>query len=215
MITFRKLTFLLTIPLLCASSHSLDAKLTWKDMPNAFRCVLDKNTRVLVVKLNDTTAIAYDTGKCQMIKIWQNKDGRLIDLTGPVFNGQHGKQPLSIGETLVTEKAALFSYRSAVRDSSLPRLQYRGHKLNEEKTTLIYAYLDDQGHELAVIEETPMIKNNIVSRSFKITLSDHDEWGAIQFNQPAEQKWMLNGKILSTFNIKKSTTISLSISLTK
>jgi len=211
MIAFRKLPLLLSMPLLLSSPHSLLAEPSWGKMPNVFRCVLDKKTRVLAVKLNDTTAIAYDTGKCHMIKIWQDKEGKLINLTGPVFNGQHGKQPLSIGETLVSEKATIFRYSSDARDSSIPRLQYRGHKIANGTPTLIYAYLDDQGNELAVIEETPSIKDNTVSRTFKVTVSDTEIGAKVIFYQADDQQWKINGKRLTKFDAKSGTKLTLSI----
>ena len=189
--------------------------LTTPGFPTTFRCVLDKHTRVLVIKLNDTTAIAYDTGKLHMLKVWEDKAGKLVSLTGPVYNGRHGRQPVSIGNTLVTERAPLFSYHSNTPSSASPQLHYGGHKITEGKATLVYTYRDAEGNQLATIEETPSIKKNIVSRSFRITLNKDHQQDHIVFNQPGGKKWLLNGKPLTTVHAKSAETVTLSQSLSK
>lgn len=184
-------------------------------MPSTFRCVLDKQTRVLVVRLNKTTAIAYDTGRCKMIKLWKDEKGQLINLTGPVYNGRHGEQPLSIGKTVISESQPLFS---STNKSEKIKLQYKGYKLknlknsDQQLTTLIYEVSDSSGKLLATIHESPTLKNSKISRSFDLKLEPN---ASINLGNSESLNWTVakTGKKLAPTKVSKSMKFTLTHSL--
>ena len=60
--------------------------------PFVFRSVLDSMPRMVTIALHDNLWVAYHTGSCSMYKAW--RDG--VDLTGAVYDTQHGPQPMTI-----------------------------------------------------------------------------------------------------------------------
>lgn len=66
--------------------------------PFVFRCVLDRNPRMLVVALHDELWAAYDTETCGLVQAW--KGG--VHFDGPVYTTVHGPQPTVQGTTYTT-----------------------------------------------------------------------------------------------------------------
>lgn len=65
-----------------------------------FRSVLDNHARILTAALHPDLWVAYDAANGNIFKIW--KDG--VKLQGPVYTNKHGVQPVSLGETYVSEQ---------------------------------------------------------------------------------------------------------------
>jgi hypothetical protein len=80
--------------------------------PDVLRCTLDGNPRMLVVSFGDQLWASYDTGRCQLVKVWRGD----VHFTGTVYDTKHGPQPTSKGELLWENKSpATSSTQSAAR----------------------------------------------------------------------------------------------------
>ncbi len=64
--------------------------------PRVFRCVLDGNPRMLVIDFRNGVMAAFDTQKCELVKVWRGD----VEFTGTVYDTKHGPQPKSRGETI-------------------------------------------------------------------------------------------------------------------
>jgi hypothetical protein len=86
----RKSCVLLTLAALAVMSGFADRP---RD-PWVFRCVLDKNPRMVVIALHEHLWVAYDTTTCSLYKAW---DGD-VKFQGAVYDDIHGPQPETRGE---------------------------------------------------------------------------------------------------------------------
>jgi cytochrome c len=64
--------------------------------PRVFRCVLDGNPRMLVIDFRNGVMAAFDTQKCELVKVWRGD----VEFTGTVYDTKHGPQPRSRGEEI-------------------------------------------------------------------------------------------------------------------
>ncbi|MCZ6834307.1 MAG: hypothetical protein O7G85_00900 [Planctomycetota bacterium] len=88
----RLIVFLLGIAVLAMGGLQERPRDPW-----VFRCVLDKQPRMVVVALHEHLWVAYDATTCTLYKAW---DGD-VKFQGAVYDDIHGPQPESRGTTLL------------------------------------------------------------------------------------------------------------------
>lgn len=86
--------------------------------PHVFRCVLDGNPRMLVIDFRNGVMAAFDTQKCELVKVWRGD----VEFTGTVYDTKHGPQPRSRGE--------------AIAKPQLPAGRYLGYTVDEAGVTI-------------------------------------------------------------------------------
>ena len=86
-------------------------KIKEASFPRAFRCVLDSFPRMLVIQVSPQVFVAYDTENCLYRLSWIAKNPeKAVKLTGAVYDGKHGPQPLRKGIPLfINEEQEFFS----------------------------------------------------------------------------------------------------------
>ena len=118
--------------------------------PWVFRSVLDRRPRMITFALSKTLWAAYDTQTASLYKVW--RDG--VEFDGAVYTTRHGPQPSSEGAGyIVNDIASAWIVRHENREQA-PKVQYLGHRFEEEHAAIRYALLFGEG-ERVEIEEWP------------------------------------------------------------
>ena len=139
-----------------------------KVAPPVFRSVLDDESRMLTIQLDEKLWLAYSTQFGVLRRVW--RDG--VDLVGPVYNYSHGSQPLSKGPAYCVDPGVEPWRIVSSNGEFVPTFEYKGHRFVEGKTILMYQFIDANG-EVFSIEETPHLvvgeQGNIgLKRSFEV-----------------------------------------------
>lgn len=148
--------------------------------PKVFRSVLNERPRMLTILLDDKHAIAYDTWHGLLGLGWQVTNGPLVNFTGPVYDGAHGKQPLTLGDILFENKEAEFT-------SSLGTTHFLGYSTRDDKVILKYGIKNSRHQVIAVIEELPQFRRGVLKRSFRVSPSSAGQ--NIRFTPVPSVKW--------------------------
>lgn len=173
-----------------------------RSFPDVIRCVIDDRPRMLVIKLDDRHAIAYDTWHCLLGKAWQNKEGPLVNFDGAVYNGIHKPQPNSIGDSIFNNFKAEFS-------SPLGKLQYLGHYFKDGEVELRYGIKDKDFKVVATIVDKPTFKDGKLTRT--ITASPASAAGKITFVPVPSMKWSSDNKEVKKATLAKPISITTSL----
>lgn len=132
------------------------------DEPWLFRTVLDDRPRVAVAALGDALWAAWDTQSCRLYQVWQ--PGALgVKLTGAVFDGKHGPQPMTDGTMLLREPAGA----AWLSDGKSASVRYRGHRLGAPgEVTFLYEIMLPGA--VVSVEESPRLDGTKLTRTFHI-----------------------------------------------
>ena len=123
--------------------------------PWVFRSVLDGNTRMVTIALDDELWLAYDAESGALRKAW--KGG--VNFEGAVYDAIHGPQPASVGFTYFESDAGLSPFRVVSAGSGLSATvesTYLGYRFEGGEVVLRWRLAAD-GHEL-ILEERPTIQ---------------------------------------------------------
>jgi hypothetical protein len=123
--------------------------------PWAFRIVLDARPRVLVAAFDDSLWAAWDTQRCRLFQVW--KPGALgVNLTGAVFNGEHGPQPVSDGQRFHQEPAEPAWFVEHQGKIIPAVVRYRSHRTGAPgEIHFVYHVILADAKTVISIEETP------------------------------------------------------------
>lgn len=104
--------------------------------PWVFRCVLDKNPRMVVIALHEDLWVAYDAQTCSLYKVWS--DG--VNFDGAVYTTVHGPQPTSDGDALFYGPEGE-PWQAHQRDGNTrsAATQWRGYRLENNTVWLRYS----------------------------------------------------------------------------
>ena len=175
---------------------------TQPPFPRVYRSVLDKEPRQLSYRITDNVAISYDTWHCRFSCAWVDPEGKLIDLSSAVHNGNHGPQPTRLGKIA-------FSNNSAEYTSKLGKIQYLGHRYLNQTLTLMFGIKDKDGNVIASIFETPSYKNGTLTR--KTTVVPATAGKDITFTPASKATWSLGTKPFTTAPLSAPITITTSL----
>lgn len=116
-----------------------------------FRTVLDGHPRVLVIRLGEGHALAFEVEQGTLWKSWTAEAGKMpVKLQGAVYNGAHGLQPVAEGKIrFIDEKPQL------VCSDSSARLDYLGHSPTSDGSAIVRWAFRKAGRNLAVIAVKP------------------------------------------------------------
>ena len=122
--------------------------------PWVFRCVLDKQPRMVVIALHEHLWVAYDATTCSLYKAW---DGDVM-FQGAVYNDVHGPQPESRGDAYVTgPHHGLLSIKQSDRDL---KLTWRGYRYEDEGVALLYDVTLEDGSTVRITER-PRVQRTV------------------------------------------------------
>lgn len=130
-----------------------------------FRCVLDERPRMIVLRLGEDYAVAFDTEFGLLWKAWKAQPGQLpVKLEGAVYNGAHGPQPTSQGNIFFTDADP-----QLVCSDKSAHLQYLGHMTQSDETTTVrWAFRDKENRNLAIIAAKPTFNSGKIIVHYKI-----------------------------------------------
>ncbi len=124
--------------------------------PFVFRSVLDSIPRIVTLALHDNLWVAYHADDCSMYKAW--RDG--VDLTGAVYDTQHGPQPMSKGRAWMQNATRQPWWIEQDGKRSAPaKVQYRGHRIVEHHGMLVYELTLADGKVIEVTEQPEFMEN--------------------------------------------------------
>jgi hypothetical protein len=109
--------------------------------PWVFRCVLDKNPRMVVIALHDDLYAAYDASTCSLYKVWRGG----VKFDGAVYTTVHGPQPTSEGSVLF-EATSSSSWQSVSKlngERQPMQLPWRGYRLVDDRVWLQYGNIEE------------------------------------------------------------------------
>lgn len=137
--------------------------------PWVFRCVLDKNARMVVIALHENLWVAYDAKTCSLYKAWRGD----VKFDGAVYTTVHGPQPTSVGDTYFDgPQDNVWFIR---RDEELIQPQqvlWRGYSIRDNTVSLRYELIlaDGSSIEIEEVPEVSLADDQLVfSRSFTLT----------------------------------------------
>jgi hypothetical protein len=128
-----------------------------------FRTVLDGTPRVLVIRMGERHALAFDVEKGTLRKAWTAEPGKMpVKLQGAVYNGAHGPQPVADGKThFIDEKPQL------VCSDAAARLEYLGHSPLSDGSAIVRWAFHKSGRDLAVIAVKPSFTGGRIVLHYK------------------------------------------------
>ncbi len=101
----------------------------------AFRSVLDANPRMLTLALSDKLWVAYHVGTGGLYKAWKGS----VYFDGAVYTGDHGPQPITIGNSYIENKYKQPWYALAkAGDTIATTYHYKGHRFVNGRAELMY-----------------------------------------------------------------------------
>ena len=130
-----------------------------------FRTVLDERPRVIVIRLGEERAVAFDCENGLLWKYWQAEPGQLpVKLQGAVYNGAHGPQPVSQGKIhFIDDQPQL------IPSAPDARLRYLGHLSHSDGTTTVrWSFRDAENKQLATVSVKPTFKDGIAALDYKL-----------------------------------------------
>jgi len=118
--------------------------------PWIFRSVLDQSPRMVTLALHDKLWAAYRTTTGGLYKAWRGE----VLFDGPVYTNNHGPQPMTIGDAYVENNEQPVWKLTDAGGSEIPStFQYKGHKVVDDKATLMYELTDEATKSVIRIEE--------------------------------------------------------------
>lgn len=139
--------------------------------PWAFRTVLDARPRVLVAAFDDSLWAAWDTQRCRLFQVWK-PGAQGVNLTGAVFNGEHGPQPVSDGQRFHQEPAEPAWFIKDQGKAVPAVVRYRSHRTGAPgELSFSYQVTLANGKTVVSIVETPSFNagsDPSLSRKFSI-----------------------------------------------
>ncbi len=118
--------------------------------PWVFRCVLDKQPRIVTIALSNEMWIAYDATTCGMYKAWKGN----VHFDGAVYTTVHGPQPTSVGESYtVGPTGDVWSARIGEKEVPL-RVKWLGYQIHGGRVHLNYQLFLEDGRHIRM-QETP------------------------------------------------------------
>lgn len=140
--------------------------------PWVFRCVLDKEARMVVVALHEQLWAAYDATDCTLAKVW---DGD-VKFDGAVYTTVHGPQPTSEGIMLqvgVKDHAWSVSLGGKEVHAAAVWKGYRFDEGDDGRVTLMYGLKLDDGSVIDIAEspEFAIVEgdNVAIDRRFRVS----------------------------------------------
>jgi hypothetical protein len=129
-----------------------------------FRTVLDGNPRVLVIRMGDEHALAFDVEKGCLWKAWKAEAGKMpVNLQGAVYDGAHGPQPTADGKALfIDEKPQL------VCSDATARLEYLGHSPTSDGSAIVRWAFPKADRNVAVIAVKPSFSDGKILVDYKL-----------------------------------------------
>lgn len=132
------------------------------DEPWLFRTVLDDRPRVAVAALGDALWAAWDTEACRLFQVWRPGSAGAT-LTGAVFDGKHGPQPMTDGVVLLREPGGVAWFTEGKKAP----VRYRGHRLGAPGEVTFLYEIKVPGAIVAVAE-SPRLDGSTLVRTFRI-----------------------------------------------
>lgn len=140
---YAMLLVLLVLPLGCKQKGIERGRDPW-----VFRSVLDLNPRMVTVALHKDLWAAYDAEHGSIYRLW--KEG--VNFDGPVYTQNHGPQPTSVGPAyFVSENRMPWALKKG-GEITKPKVQYKGHRFQNEQVALRYELAGADGKVVTVRE---------------------------------------------------------------
>ena len=157
--------FLLLAPLLALPLAAQNPVPERSGNLQVFRCVLDERPRMIVIRLGQEHAVAFDTEFGLLWKAWKAEPGQLpVKLEGAVYNGAHGPQPTSQGKIFFTDADP-----QLICSDKAAQLQYLGHLPQSDGTAIVrWAFRDKEHRNLAVIAAKPTFESGKIVINYKV-----------------------------------------------
>lgn len=144
--------------------------------PWVFRCVLDKQPRMVVIALHERLWLAYSATDCTLYKSWKGD----VNFSGAVYNAIHGPQPTIRGEVWMDGnpemKLPLFM---AGPDGTTVLPRWRGYRIRDDRVWLNFEFQLPDGTVIVVRESPEVITSDdgelVFQRLFEVD-SMPDGW---------------------------------------
>ncbi len=149
--------------------------------PWVFRSVLDDNSRMISLALDDDLWISYYTETGSPYKAW--KGG--INFEGAVYTMVHGPQPTTFGKAyFIGKNKPVWSIKKGQLKIN-SEFHYLGHKLDNGRVSLMYKLSSDQG-DIFINEQVEVEKSEsgsvILQRDFTTKQEDDNIQAYLDFN---------------------------------
>lgn len=120
-----------------------------------FRSVLDRQPRIVNVALEQELYVAYDAKHCRVFKVW--KAG--VKLQGPVYNHQHGPQPISKGHVycqgIQHDTPCFYIHKGEQIFEPVDSVQFKGYYWGSSAVKFTYWIYPDFNRDPIILHETP------------------------------------------------------------
>ncbi len=168
------------------------------DFPRVLRSVLDKQPRMLSVRLDDDLFISYSTEACAPVKIWRGG----IALNGAAYNDIKTIQPTTWGHVYWENPNPVAYWRLQGEDAALPlNLAFRGYTLVNALPVFHYQLETDLG-KVSLTETLSFQENIDGSSSLKREFEIEQEKGSLAL-LAGEHAFSPEGKLLITHTLEE------------